>query len=186
MAEPVQRRAATDRRWDAAQAADRLFTCARCGELATVHAECDHGHRYCSTVCSEAARADTVRRASARYQVTVPGRAHHAARQAAYRRRRADQHVTHHGVAPAPTPEPLPGHAVSARTVAPASASPGMLLLRPCLLAPAPSRAPLRCCIECGEPASDRLRRASLRDISEHRRDRRRERLRVSRLTATT
>jgi len=66
----------------------RLFLCDRCGILVRICTDCDRGNRYCSQACSKASRAETIRRASRRYQRSSLGRRNHRRRQARYRARR--------------------------------------------------------------------------------------------------
>jgi hypothetical protein len=78
----------------------RIFYCARCQEQIVICTRCDHGHRYCSDECSEAARKKSMREAGARYQSTDQGRQNHAARQARYEERQAN--LTHQGSSQVP------------------------------------------------------------------------------------
>jgi hypothetical protein len=74
----------------------RLYNCARCGAQVRVCRRCDHGNLYCARACAQIRRAESVRRASARYQRTRRGAARHAARQRAFRARERCK-VTHQG-----------------------------------------------------------------------------------------
>lgn len=76
--------------------AQRMFSCGRCGTLASVCSSCDRGRVYCSERCSAEARRDSVRRAAKRYQESKKGAANHAHRQRRYCERRAAG-VTHLG-----------------------------------------------------------------------------------------
>ena len=64
--------------------AQRLFNCRRCNTLATVCTCCDRGQQYCSPVCRQQQRAQQLRHAGQRYQLSERGRLLHAARQRAY------------------------------------------------------------------------------------------------------
>jgi uncharacterized lipoprotein YehR (DUF1307 family) len=70
----------------------RLFNCARCHIQVFICRSCDRGNVYCST-CSPKARADSIRKASRRYQNTLRGKHNHAERQRRYRQKK----VTHQG-----------------------------------------------------------------------------------------
>lgn len=74
----------------------RLFQCGRCSKQVLLCRACDRGNRYCGPVCSRQARADSLRRAGARYQRSEAGKINHAARQQAYLARR-DAKMTHQG-----------------------------------------------------------------------------------------
>lgn len=76
----------------------RIFRCGRCGTLAAVCSRCDRGNIYCSPDCSQAARAESIRRAADRYQRSPLGRRNHARRQRDYRERKKS--VTHQGSPP--------------------------------------------------------------------------------------
>ena len=85
----------------------RLFYCGRCRRQTKICPRCDRGQIYCGPTCSSLARREKQRQAVRRYQATLAGRRRHAARQHAYRERRAaaaSANVTHQGPAPAPTP----------------------------------------------------------------------------------
>lgn len=73
-----------------------MFNCGHCDAIVVVHRGCDRGNRYCSTACASSSRAAEQRWASARYQATDAGRAHHAERQRAYRARLRVVRVTQH------------------------------------------------------------------------------------------
>ncbi len=81
------------------QSSARLFNCARCRRQVLICSHCDHGNLYCGTRCSRAARRQSTRAATARYQRSRRGRFAHAERQRRYRRRR-QQNVTHQGSPP--------------------------------------------------------------------------------------
>jgi len=68
----------------------RLVICSRpdCRRQFFLCRRCDRGQRYCSPACTTHARRRTLNEAGRRYQRSRPGRFHHAARQARYRRRR--------------------------------------------------------------------------------------------------
>lgn len=68
-----------------AGASGREYECQRCGRAVVVCSICDHGNRYCSAECARAARGESQRAASRRYQKTPQGALNHAARQARYR-----------------------------------------------------------------------------------------------------
>ena len=74
----------------------RLYHCARCHQQTTICRRCDHGNIYCGPACAIPARINSLRLAAVRYQATLNGKRHHAARQAHYRLRHAKK-VTHHG-----------------------------------------------------------------------------------------
>ena len=78
----------------------RIFCCEGCGALLCVCHGCDRGQRYCpSNDCGKRARQQALRRYRARYQKTLRGGRLHAARQAAYRQRKAEQKkVTDHAL----------------------------------------------------------------------------------------
>ncbi len=78
----------------------RLYSCRCCSVAVSICNQCDHGNIYCAGACAERQRRAALRRAGARYQRTRRGAHHHAARQHAWRQRRA-QKVTHQGCATA-------------------------------------------------------------------------------------
>jgi hypothetical protein len=78
----------------------RLYSCGRCACQVRVCCDCDHGNRYCAGECAAVRRRESLHRAGARYQCSYRGASRHAARQSAWRERRA-QKVTHHGSLPA-------------------------------------------------------------------------------------
>lgn len=80
----------------------RLYNCGRCGEQVRICRRCDRGNTYCAGACATIRRRESLHRASARYQQSYRGACRHAARQSAWRARRA-QKVTHQG-STAPTP----------------------------------------------------------------------------------
>lgn len=65
----------------------RLFPCAGCCAQVAICSSCDFGQRYCPEGCSQEALRASWREASRRYQATLRGRRHHAARQGRYRAR---------------------------------------------------------------------------------------------------
>lgn len=80
----------------------RLYSCACCGVQVRICRHCDRGNTYCAGACATHRRRESLQRAGARYQSGYRGAARHAARQSAWRRRRA-QKVTHQGsIAPTP------------------------------------------------------------------------------------
>lgn len=76
----------------------RRYHCRRCGIAVSICNQCDHGNLYCAGECAVRQRHESRRRAGARYQRTRRGAGLHAARQQAWRQRRA-QKVTHQGCA---------------------------------------------------------------------------------------
>ncbi len=72
----------------------RFVVCGRleCQQCFFICARCDRGDRYCSTVCREAARVQSLRQAGRKYQASRDGRFAHAARQ-----QRQREKVTHQG-----------------------------------------------------------------------------------------
>jgi hypothetical protein len=74
----------------------RLYSCGRCRRQVRICCNCDHGNRYCEGECAAVRRRESLHRAGARYQCSYRGACRHAARQSAWRERRA-QKVTHHG-----------------------------------------------------------------------------------------
>lgn len=73
----------------------RLFLCAGCRKQTQICQKCDRGQIYCSKECATAARRQTQRGASKRYQQTPQGQSNHRRRQQEYRARLA--RVTHQG-----------------------------------------------------------------------------------------
>jgi hypothetical protein len=78
----------------------RLYSCGRCRRQVRICRNCDHGNRYCEGECAAVRRRESLHRAGARYQCSYRGACRHAARQSAWRERRA-QKVTHHSSLPA-------------------------------------------------------------------------------------
>lgn len=76
--------------------APRLYHCGRCGEQVRICRRCDRGNTYCAGPCAPIRRRESLHRAGARYQQSYRGACRHAARQSAWRARRA-QKVTHQG-----------------------------------------------------------------------------------------
>ena len=74
----------------------RVFSCARCGQPVFVCRRCDRGQRYCPRdECACRTRREALRGYRAAYQRTLRGARLHAARQAAYRKRKQqEQKVT--------------------------------------------------------------------------------------------
>ena len=67
----------------------RRFVCARCRVPVLVCSHCDRGQVYCAAGCSATARRQSQRDAGRRYQDSLPGRFHHAARTQRWRLRQA-------------------------------------------------------------------------------------------------
>ena len=84
----------------------RHYLCARCRTAVLICSFCDRGQRYCAGDCAQLARAHSMRLASHRYQLSLPGRYKHAARQRGYRARQTK--VTHQGSPPQPPSDLLP------------------------------------------------------------------------------
>lgn len=74
----------------------RLYSCGRCAAQVRICSDCDHGNQYCAGECAQIRRRESLCRAGARYQLSYRGALLHAARQSAWRERRA-QKVTHQG-----------------------------------------------------------------------------------------
>jgi hypothetical protein len=74
----------------------RLYSCRRCAQQVRICRRCDRGHQYCRGECARIRRRESLRRAAQRYQQSYRGACRHAARQQAWRTRRA-QKVTHQG-----------------------------------------------------------------------------------------
>ena len=74
----------------------RLYSCGRCSEQVRICLDCDRGNRYCAQECAQIRRRESLRRAGDCYQLSYRGACKHAARQSAWRLRRA-QKVTHQG-----------------------------------------------------------------------------------------
>lgn len=74
----------------------RFYHCGRCGEQVRICRRCDRGNTYCAGPCAPIRRREPLHRAGARYQKSYRGACRHAARQSAWRARRA-QKVTHQG-----------------------------------------------------------------------------------------
>jgi hypothetical protein len=77
----------------------RLYNCGRCAQQVRICSDCDRGNRYCAGECAAVRRRESLLRAGRRYQRSYRGACAHAARQSAWRARRA-QEVTHHGCIP--------------------------------------------------------------------------------------
>jgi len=67
----------------------RRFVCVRCRAPVLVCSHCDRGQVYCAAGCSATARRQSQRDAGRRYQDSLPGRFHHAARTQRWRVRQA-------------------------------------------------------------------------------------------------
>ena len=67
----------------------RHFVCARCRAPVLVCSHCDRGQIYCAAGCAATARRQSQREAGRRYQDSLPGRFHHAARTQRWRARQA-------------------------------------------------------------------------------------------------
>lgn len=67
----------------------RRFVCARCRAPVLVCSHCDRGQVYCAAGCAATARRQSQRDAGRRYQDSLPGRFHHAARTQRWRVRQA-------------------------------------------------------------------------------------------------
>ena len=74
----------------------RLYSCRRCAQQVRICRRCDRGQQYCTGECGRLRRRESLRRAAQRYQRSYHGACRHAARQRAWRERRA-QKVTHQG-----------------------------------------------------------------------------------------
>src|SRR5437667_5795015 len=74
----------------------RLYACMLCHKQALICSFCDRGQIYCSKFCSSIARKQSQKLSAIRYQKTLNGKLHHAARQARYRRAHK-KIVTHQG-----------------------------------------------------------------------------------------
>ena len=81
---------------EAAGQSHRLYQCVACGQAVHICRACDRGNVYCAGACAPMRRAESLRRAGARYQRSHRGATRHAARQSAWRARRI-QEVTHQG-----------------------------------------------------------------------------------------
>ena len=89
----------------------RSYFCARCGAEVLLCSCCDHGQRYCTDECAQAARACSLRAAGKRYQASPRGRHAHAERQRRYRARK--KKVTHQDSPPPATTAVLPPHSTT-------------------------------------------------------------------------
>ena len=74
----------------------RVYNCRRCAQQVCICRHCDRGNQYCAGDCASLRRCESRRRAGQRYQHGYRGASRHAARQRAWRERRA-QKVTHQG-----------------------------------------------------------------------------------------
>lgn len=68
-------------------AAGYRLKCPICMEYFSICDRCYRGHRYCSSVCSKAARRDSLRSANKRYRQTPSGRRKRRLSQDRYRKR---------------------------------------------------------------------------------------------------
>jgi hypothetical protein len=84
----------------------RHYLCAHCRTAVLICSHCDRGQRYCAGDCAQLARALSMRLAGQRYQLSLPGRYKHAARQHSYRIRQTK--VTHQGSPPQAPSDLLP------------------------------------------------------------------------------
>ncbi|HHI9465572.1 TPA: hypothetical protein ACP9DH_001353 [Legionella anisa] len=84
----------------------RLYHCVLCHIQVIICRPCDRGNIYCPDGCASRARTISLKLASARYQATLNGKHHHAARQAHYRARHQNK-VTHQGSPPSPPYAPI-------------------------------------------------------------------------------
>jgi len=122
----------------------RLYQCMLCHGQTVICSRCDHGQIYCNKACSKKARASSLKIIRARYQTTFKGRCHHAARQAAYRRR-LHQKVTDQGSPSFPQHAPIEPLENKAESIK------------------ATQEKPILVCHFCYQPVSDWLRRGFLR-----------------------
>lgn len=79
----------------------RLYQCMLCHKQVKICSKCDRGNIYCGPICAAHARMKSLKFAGFRYQTTLSGKRHHAARQARYRMR-TSKIVTHQGSPPTP------------------------------------------------------------------------------------
>jgi hypothetical protein len=130
----------------------RLYNCRRCGCQVSICRDCDHGNVYCAGECARLRRSESLRRAGACYQSGLSGARRHAARQRAWRERRAKK-VTHHGfpgvpaavkLAPSLTPpqEPENAEVLPVARPAPVVCAPGAAAAGECSAAGADNGAP--------------------------------------------
>jgi hypothetical protein len=66
------------------ESTSRLYLCLFCHQQVIICRKCDRGNIYCGPTCATLARIKSLQLAGARYQATVNGKRHHAARQARY------------------------------------------------------------------------------------------------------
>ena len=81
----------------ALQESFRMYMCARCQRLVLICRKCDRGNIYCSKLCSQEMRKESLRRSSRKYQASLKGQLQHAARQEQYRCKRRIEKVTQQG-----------------------------------------------------------------------------------------
>jgi len=120
----------------------RLFNCLLCNCQVKICSTYDRGNIYCGPTCRKAARTQSLREAGNRYQESLRGRHHHAARQKCYRERQIKK-VTHHTSKPACDDSP--------------SKSPDK-----CISASLAKAVSVMCCDFCGKRIADFLRNAYL------------------------
>jgi uncharacterized lipoprotein YehR (DUF1307 family) len=72
----------------------RFVICTGCYHQFIICSYCDRGNIYCGANCSSLARKKFQKDAGKRYQASLNGKLHHAARQSRYRARK--NKVTHH------------------------------------------------------------------------------------------
>jgi hypothetical protein len=125
----------------------RLYSCRRCAQQVRICRRCDRGHQYCAAECARIRRAESLRRAGARYQTSYRGASRHAVRQRRWRARRA-QKVTHHG-----SLQSVGAAIVMTLSITPRRSDADHVLIA----APSP-----RCCF-CGRPLSRFARTGPLR-----------------------
>jgi len=77
------------------ETSSRLYQCLYCRVPVVICSRCEHGQRYCTNGCSQAARRKSLNRAGKKYQQSFRGRCNNAARQKRFRAKKK-QKVTHH------------------------------------------------------------------------------------------
>lgn len=90
----------------------RRYLCPRCSAVCYICSCCDRGQIYCGKSCSADARTESLRRAGKKYRQSFVGALNNAARQAAWRARRA-QKVTQRAPLRPPTPVMVEAAAVT-------------------------------------------------------------------------
>ncbi len=73
----------------------RMYQCLHCHRQVSICRKCDHGNIYCGPICAAFARKKSLKLAGARYQATLNGKRHHAARQPRYLMNHQKK-MTHH------------------------------------------------------------------------------------------